>query len=163
MLLRVFLSAAHVLRGHATPRACKCSCVFSSRLRMCCAGTQQRLVRACVLLAAPQAQVFILAGYETTANALAFAVHAISSHPEVEQKLLAEVDAVLAAAGPDAPLDEEMLAKVWWRGCARKGAGPVCAPLFGFPLSPCLPGVHVPWGSVRLPHRVCTCDGQDRV
>lgn len=33
------------------------------------------------------------AGYETTSTALAFAIVALASHPEVEAKLLAEVDA----------------------------------------------------------------------
>ncbi|KXZ54674.1 hypothetical protein GPECTOR_4g740 [Gonium pectorale] len=45
-----------------------------------------------------QVQIFILAGYETTANALAFAVHCLATHPEAEARLIAEVDSVL---GPD--------------------------------------------------------------
>ncbi|PNW81401.1 hypothetical protein CHLRE_07g354400v5 [Chlamydomonas reinhardtii] len=44
---------------------------------------------------AGQVQLFILAGYETTANALAFAVYCIATHPEVESRLLHEVDDVL--------------------------------------------------------------------
>lgn len=36
----------------------------------------------------------LLAGHETTANALAFAFHLLADSPEVEQKLYAEVDAV---------------------------------------------------------------------
>eukprot|EP00198_Chlamydomonas_reinhardtii_P012713 XP_001702050.1 LOW QUALITY PROTEIN: cytochrome P450, CYP711 clan [Chlamydomonas reinhardtii] len=44
---------------------------------------------------AGQVQLFILAGYETTANALAFAVYCIATHPEVESRLLREVDDVL--------------------------------------------------------------------
>ncbi|MEW5303741.1 MAG: hypothetical protein WDW36_006401 [Sanguina aurantia] len=40
-----------------------------------------------------QSQTFILAGYETTANALAFTIYLISRHPEVEAELLREVDA----------------------------------------------------------------------
>ncbi|KAG2429765.1 hypothetical protein HXX76_010549 [Chlamydomonas incerta] len=46
---------------------------------------------------AGQVQLFILAGYETTANALAFAVYCIATHPEVESALLREVDEVLGA------------------------------------------------------------------
>ena len=34
----------------------------------------------------------LLAGYETTANALSFAIYLLSAHPEKEAKLLAEVD-----------------------------------------------------------------------
>jgi cytochrome P450 len=33
------------------------------------------------------------AGYETTANTLAYCVYNIAAHPEVEARLLAEVDA----------------------------------------------------------------------
>ena len=42
---------------------------------------------------APVLQTFILAGYETTSVALTWAIFAIASYPEVERKLLAEVDA----------------------------------------------------------------------
>ncbi|GAX81208.1 hypothetical protein CEUSTIGMA_g8640.t1 [Chlamydomonas eustigma] len=59
-----------------------------------------------------QAQTFILAGYETTANALAFAIYLVSTHPEVQAKLLHEIDTQLAAlGGPDIPLTEEALIK----------------------------------------------------
>ncbi|KAG2434665.1 hypothetical protein HXX76_007558 [Chlamydomonas incerta] len=50
------------------------------------------------LQVAAQVQTFILAGYETTANALAFVVYCIATNPDAEAKLLAEIDAVL---GPD--------------------------------------------------------------
>eukprot|EP00898_Chlorokybus_atmophyticus_P002783 jgi/Chlat1/3505/Chrsp23S03696 len=40
-----------------------------------------------------QAYEFLQAGFETTANTLAFAVDLLSRHPEVEAKLLAEIDA----------------------------------------------------------------------
>ncbi len=33
------------------------------------------------------------AGYETTANALSFAIYCLATHPEAEARLLAEVDA----------------------------------------------------------------------
>jgi len=38
-------------------------------------------------------QTFILAGYETTSVALTYAIFGVASYPEVERKLLAEVDA----------------------------------------------------------------------
>lgn len=44
------------------------------------------LVTACFLGGWP-------AGYETTANALAFAIHSIAANPCVEAKMLAEIDA----------------------------------------------------------------------
>ncbi len=37
----------------------------------------------------------ILAGYETTANALGFTLYLLAHHPEVQNRLAAEVDAVL--------------------------------------------------------------------
>jgi cytochrome P450 len=40
-----------------------------------------------------QANTFTLAGYETTANALAFALWCISTHPEAEAQLLQEAAA----------------------------------------------------------------------
>jgi len=41
-----------------------------------------------------EVMTLILAGHETTANALTWALHAISQHPEVRAKLEAEVDAL---------------------------------------------------------------------
>lgn len=40
-----------------------------------------------------QANTFTLAGYETTANTLAFCIYNIASHPEAQQHLLDEIDA----------------------------------------------------------------------
>lgn len=45
-----------------------------------------------------QAITFLLAGSETTANALAWALHLVARHPEVEHRLHAEADTVLAGA-----------------------------------------------------------------
>ncbi|KXZ54675.1 hypothetical protein GPECTOR_4g741 [Gonium pectorale] len=44
-----------------------------------------------------QVQTFILGGYETTANALSFAVYNIATHPEVEARLVAELDSELGS------------------------------------------------------------------
>ena len=41
-----------------------------------------------------EAMTILLAGHETTANALTWALHLVSAHPEVEQRLHAEVDAL---------------------------------------------------------------------
>lgn len=40
-----------------------------------------------------QSNTFILAGYETTANTLSFAIYNIARDPEVQRRLLLEVDA----------------------------------------------------------------------
>ncbi|MGH3773030.1 MAG: cytochrome P450 [Pseudonocardiaceae bacterium] len=45
-----------------------------------------------------QVLTFFLAGSETTADTVAWAVHLLARHPEVEHRLHAEVDAVLAGA-----------------------------------------------------------------
>ncbi|MGH3721059.1 MAG: cytochrome P450 [Pseudonocardiaceae bacterium] len=45
-----------------------------------------------------QVMTFFLAGSETTANPVAWAVHLLAGHPEVEHRLHAEVDAVLVGA-----------------------------------------------------------------
>jgi cytochrome P450 len=42
---------------------------------------------------AAQSNTLIAAGYETTANAIAFAIFCLATHPEAEARLLAEVDA----------------------------------------------------------------------
>jgi cytochrome P450 len=39
-----------------------------------------------------QSNTFILAGYETTANTLAFCIYNIAAHPEVQQRVLEEID-----------------------------------------------------------------------
>lgn len=49
-----------------------------------------------------EALTLLLAGHETTANALAFAFHLLASHPEVEARLHAELDGVLDGRLPDA-------------------------------------------------------------
>lgn len=51
----------------------------------CCRG-------GCHLQIAAQSNTFILAGYETTANTLSFSIYNIALHPEVQQRLLQEVD-----------------------------------------------------------------------
>ena len=40
-----------------------------------------------------QAVTFLLAGYETTANALAFTTYLLAANPETEAKMLEEIDA----------------------------------------------------------------------
>lgn len=55
-----------------------------------------------------QVLTFILAGTETTANSLTFAVYLLSQHPEAEQKLLNEVDAF----GKDKPITVDDLVQV---------------------------------------------------
>lgn len=40
--------------------------------------------------------VFILAGYETTATSLSFTSYLIAAHPEVQEKLHAEIDAEIS-------------------------------------------------------------------
>lgn len=52
--------------------------------------------------AASHCSTFISAGYETTANAVAFAVHLLSKHPQHEARLLAEIDQAVGKAEPDA-------------------------------------------------------------
>ncbi|GLI67209.1 hypothetical protein VaNZ11_011116 [Volvox africanus] len=53
-----------------------------------------------------QVQTFILAGYETTANGLAFAVYCVATNPEVESRLLEEIDSVLGSER--APTEEDL-------------------------------------------------------
>lgn len=48
-----------------------------------------------------EAVTLLLAGHETTANALAFAFHLLAAHPEVEERIHAEVDEVLDGRLPD--------------------------------------------------------------
>jgi cytochrome P450 len=47
---------------------------------------------ACALQIVAQSNTFILAGYETTANTLSFSIYNIARDPEVERRLLQEVD-----------------------------------------------------------------------
>jgi cytochrome P450 len=47
-----------------------------------------------------QALIFLLAGHETTATSLTFALHLLGSHPEVQDRVRTEAHAVLGAADP---------------------------------------------------------------
>ncbi|KFM12393.1 Cytochrome P450 3A9, partial [Aptenodytes forsteri] len=47
-----------------------------------------------------QAVVFIFAGYEPTSNVLCCLAHALATHPDVQQKLLEEIDTVLPNKAP---------------------------------------------------------------
>ena len=55
---------------------------------------------------------FLLAGHETTANALAWTCYLLSTHPDARARLEAEVDSVLAGRAPTAD-DQDKLA---WTG-----------------------------------------------
>ncbi|NGO10348.1 cytochrome P450 [Streptomyces sp. HC44] len=47
-----------------------------------------------------QVLIFLLAGHETTATALAFALHLLARHPEQQRRVRDEVDRVLGGPGP---------------------------------------------------------------
>jgi cytochrome P450 len=47
-----------------------------------------------------QALVFLMAGHETTATSLTFALHLLGHHPEVQHRVHEEVDAVLGGQAP---------------------------------------------------------------
>ena len=47
-----------------------------------------------------QALIFLLAGHETTATSLTFTVHLLGHHPDVQQRVHDEVDAVLGGRDP---------------------------------------------------------------
>ncbi|MER6994347.1 cytochrome P450 [Streptomyces sp. NPDC000410] len=49
-----------------------------------------------------QVLIFLLAGHETTATSLAFALHLLARHPEAQKRARAEVDRVLAGRTPEA-------------------------------------------------------------
>jgi cytochrome P450 len=58
-----------------------------------------------------QSNTFILAGYETTANTLSFCIYSIANEPEVQRRLLQEVDAF----GRDRRVTYADLDKVGWK------------------------------------------------
>jgi hypothetical protein len=49
---------------------------------------------------AAQVQTFLLAGYDTTTNAMSFLLYFLSSHSEAQRKLQQEVDTVLGGRAP---------------------------------------------------------------
>jgi cytochrome P450 len=49
---------------------------------------------------AAQVISFLLAGYETNANTMAFVVYFLSTHPEAQRRLQQEVDDVLGGRAP---------------------------------------------------------------
>ncbi|MFF7162568.1 cytochrome P450 [Streptomyces sp. NPDC008086] len=55
-----------------------------------------------------QVLIFLLAGHETTATALAFALHLLARHPEEQRRVRDEVDQVLGGPGGRAPTADDM-------------------------------------------------------
>ncbi|MFE9649732.1 cytochrome P450 [Streptomyces sp. NPDC006365] len=55
-----------------------------------------------------QVLIFLLAGHETTATALAFALHLLARHPEHHKRVRDEVDRVLGGPGGRAPTAADM-------------------------------------------------------
>jgi cytochrome P450 len=55
-----------------------------------------------------QVLIFLLAGHETTATALAFALHLLARHPEEQRRVREEVDRVLGGPGGRAPTADDM-------------------------------------------------------
>ncbi|XP_075827142.1 cytochrome P450 3A11-like [Microtus pennsylvanicus] len=49
---------------------------------------------------AAQAIIFIFAGYETTSSTLAFALHSLATHPDIQKKLQDEIDVALPNKAP---------------------------------------------------------------
>ena len=49
---------------------------------------------------AAQVMTFLLGGYETTANAMAFLIYYLSTHPDAQRRLQEEVDTVLKGQAP---------------------------------------------------------------
>ncbi|KAK2093537.1 hypothetical protein P7K49_027275 [Saguinus oedipus] len=47
-----------------------------------------------------QSIIFIFAGYETTSSSLSFVMYELATHPDVQQKLQEEIDAVLPNKAP---------------------------------------------------------------
>ncbi|XP_049985680.1 cytochrome P450 3A31-like isoform X4 [Alexandromys fortis] len=47
-----------------------------------------------------QAITFIIGGYDTTSNTLAFALHALAAHPDIQKKLQEEIDVALPNKAP---------------------------------------------------------------
>ncbi|GAB1290354.1 Cytochrome P450 3A25 [Apodemus speciosus] len=47
-----------------------------------------------------QSITFVLAGYETTSNALSFIMYTLATHPDVQKKLQHEIDAILPKKAP---------------------------------------------------------------
>ncbi|ELS53700.1 cytochrome P450 [Streptomyces viridochromogenes] len=55
-----------------------------------------------------QVLIFLLAGHETTATALAFALHLLARHPQEQRRVRDEVDRVLGGPGGRAPTAADM-------------------------------------------------------
>ena len=87
------------------------------------------LVRMYVLLRALQevlanAQLFVLAGYETTANTLTFAIYLLAKHPEWQDRLYAEVAA--AAAAHRIPGSQRIVSPFWSMVCLSLSCACMC-------------------------------------
>ena len=79
--------------------------------RQCTRGDLSRDQQAlCYAQITAQAFTFLLAGYETTANALAFATYLLALNPDKEAAMIDEIDAF----GRDAMPGYDDLVKVQW-------------------------------------------------
>jgi cytochrome P450 len=65
-----------------------------------------------------QALIFLLAGHETTAGALTFALHLLGSHPEIQHRVATEVRDVLG--DKPAPEADDIAALVWTRAALQE-------------------------------------------
>ena len=66
-----------------------------------------------------QALIFLMAGHETTAGALTFTLHLLGRHPEIQDRVAAEIRDVLGDA--DAPTAEQASELVWTRAALMEG------------------------------------------
>jgi cytochrome P450 len=92
----------------------------------------------------------ILAGHETTANALTWTCYLLSKHPEVERKVFAEVDEVLGAGAP--AFDD--LAKLRYTTMVIQEAMRLYPPAWAFERTAIaddeVAGYHVPAGTILI-------------
>jgi cytochrome P450 len=92
-----------------------------------------------------QVLVFLLAGHETTATALTFALHLLGRHPEVQQRVCVEADEVLGADNA-VPTAEQITALTYTTQVVKEAIR-LYPPAYGM-------GRQIPDGDVIGDHRI---------
>ena len=97
-----------------------------------------------------EVMTLLLAGHETTATALAWTFHLLTQHPEVEERLHAEVDAALGGRVPTV----EDLPRLRYVGCVFEEAMRLYPPIWALPRVPLeddvVGGFRIPKGDIVL-------------
>jgi len=89
------LAENHHNKSASTPPVATCSCLPSANTSFAHLPVSSLLTALTDIEVITQAFIFIFAGYEPTSNLLGYLAYELAVHPDVQQKLLEEIDTIL--------------------------------------------------------------------